>query len=153
MKNNDAGSTMKNNNDRPSRSVSPAERQLTDAVAERVLEAEAHVTRQGAIVESMRGAGRDTLMAEALLATFENVLRVSRQRLRALQADPKRNGWQRVSSAPFDRPLEIAVVDTDGLHALAFPCRRILGGWVKAETDRRIEVHPTHWRSWQDLED
>jgi hypothetical protein len=134
-------------------SSSPVERQFTDGVERRVSEAEPHVTGQGGIEESMHGAGRATRVEEGLLATFENVLRVSRQPLRALPADPKRNGWQTVSSAPFDRALEIAVIDTDGPHALVFPCRRILNGWVNTETNRRIEVHPTHWRSWQGLED
>ncbi len=56
--------------------------------------------------------------------------------------------WQPVSSAPFDRDLELAVIDNGGPHALVFPCRRILSGWTKAATGERIEVHPTHWREW-----
>src|SRR5215471_758730 len=43
-------------------------------------------------------------------------------------------GWYSISTAPFDRDLELAVLDTDGPHVLVFPCRRILHGWVKAET-------------------
>ena len=36
--------------------------------------------------------------------------------------------WQPISTAPFDRDLELAVFDTAGqVHALMFPCRRILG--------------------------
>ena len=58
--------------------------------------------------------------------------------------------WQRIATAPFDRDLELAVIDYDGVHALAFPCRRILGSWIKAETTQRIDVQPTHWRQWQD---
>jgi hypothetical protein len=57
--------------------------------------------------------------------------------------------WQRVSTAPFDRDLELAVIDDDGPHALVFPCRRILGGWMKVETKERLDVRPTHWRDWQ----
>jgi hypothetical protein len=53
-------------------------------------------------------------------------------------------GWHAISTAPFDRDLELAVLDTDGLHTLAFPCRRILHGWVKAETRKIIDVRPTH---------
>jgi len=56
--------------------------------------------------------------------------------------------WQSVTSAPFDCDLELAVIDRDGPHALVFPCRRILGGWIKAETKERLDVRPTHWRQW-----
>jgi hypothetical protein len=57
--------------------------------------------------------------------------------------------WQQVSSAPFDRDLELAVIDDDGAHALVFPCRRILNGWMKVDTKERLDVRPTHWREWQ----
>jgi hypothetical protein len=36
--------------------------------------------------------------------------------------------WQPIAKAPFDRDLELAVMDYDGTHALVFPCRRILNG-------------------------
>lgn len=57
--------------------------------------------------------------------------------------------WKSICVAPFDRDLELAVIEKDGPHVLVFPCRRILGGWVKAETKERIEIRPTHWREWQ----
>ncbi len=56
--------------------------------------------------------------------------------------------WQPIASAPFDRDLELAVINYDGVHALAFPCRRILRSWMNAETKQRIDVQPTHWRQW-----
>ena len=34
--------------------------------------------------------------------------------------------WRPVSTAPFDRDLELAVLDWEGSHALIFPCRRIM---------------------------
>jgi hypothetical protein len=58
--------------------------------------------------------------------------------------------WNSIASAPFDRDLELAVIDADGAHALVFPCRRVLAGWINAETRQRIDVHPTHWRDWTD---
>jgi hypothetical protein len=61
--------------------------------------------------------------------------------------------WQHVSSAPFDRDLELAVIDDDGPHALVFPCRRISGGWMKAETKERLDVRPTHWREWAEAKE
>ena len=57
--------------------------------------------------------------------------------------------WRPASAAPFDRDLELAVLDWEGSHALIFPCRRIIGGWLDAETKEQIDVEPTHWRSWQ----
>jgi len=56
--------------------------------------------------------------------------------------------WQPISTAPFDCDLELAVINYDGVHALVFPCRRIIGGWLKAATRQQLEIHPTHWRRW-----
>jgi hypothetical protein len=58
--------------------------------------------------------------------------------------------WESILTAPFDRELELAVIDKDGSHALAFPCRRILSGWINAATHHQIDVHPTHWRPWEE---
>ena len=57
--------------------------------------------------------------------------------------------WQSISTAPFASDLELAVIDDDGPHALIFPCRRILSGWMNAETKERLDVRPTHWRQWE----
>ena len=57
--------------------------------------------------------------------------------------------WQPITSAPFDRDLELAVLDQDGPHALVFACRRVLSGWISAESKQRIDVRPTHWREWR----
>lgn len=57
--------------------------------------------------------------------------------------------WMPILSAPFDRDLELAVINRDGEHALAFPCRRVVAGWTKKDTGELVEVHPTHWRAWQ----
>ena len=58
--------------------------------------------------------------------------------------------WQPISTAPFDRDLELAVINYGGVHALVFPCRRILTGWVKSGTQEQVNVRPTHWREWED---
>jgi hypothetical protein len=58
--------------------------------------------------------------------------------------------WNSVSSAPYGRDIELAVIDRDGEHVLVFACRRATEGWVKAETGERLEVHPTHWREWEE---
>jgi hypothetical protein len=64
-------------------------------------------------------------------------------------ADNRQLQWKPISTAPFDRDLELAVVEDDGPHALVFPCRRILARWMDAETTKRVDVRPTHWRAWR----
>jgi hypothetical protein len=64
----------------------------------------------------------------------------------ALQAHLKQ--WEPIASAPFGRELELAVLDDDGAHALAFACRRAADGWIDARTRHQIDVRPTHWREW-----
>jgi hypothetical protein len=60
----------------------------------------------------------------------------------------RRGEWRSLVEAPFDRDLEIAVIKGVTPHTVAFPCRRILGGWMDAETKERLKVQPTHWREW-----
>ena len=38
--------------------------------------------------------------------------------------------WHPVSTAPFDHDLELAIIDSNGVHAIAVPCRRIIGDWM-----------------------
>jgi hypothetical protein len=58
--------------------------------------------------------------------------------------------WQPIATAPFDRDLELAVIDASGEHALVFPCHRnILDGWINTTTGKRVDVRPTHWRDWK----
>ena len=51
-------------------------------------------------------------------------------------------------TAPYTGDLEVAVIDKDGRHTVAFACRRVVGGWIAAETNKRIKVRPTYWRVW-----
>ena len=59
--------------------------------------------------------------------------------------------WQSIEDAPFDRDLELAVLDADGPHVLVFPCHRAPTGWLKCGTDERVDVRPTHWRESENL--
>jgi hypothetical protein len=56
--------------------------------------------------------------------------------------------WQPIASAPFDRDLELSVIEADETHALVFPCRRTEKGWLNVTMNLRISVDPTHWRLW-----
>ena len=64
--------------------------------------------------------------------------------------DPFEMEWQHIATAPFDRDLELAVIDAQGPHTLVFACRRVLHGWMKAVTNEPVDVYPTHWREWDD---
>jgi hypothetical protein len=55
--------------------------------------------------------------------------------------------WNDIETAPFDRDLELAVID-NGVHALVFPCVRMSDGWHHAVTLKPVDVTPTHWRQW-----
>jgi hypothetical protein len=57
--------------------------------------------------------------------------------------------WQPIATVPYDCDLELAVIDRTGTHALIFPCRWIPAGWLKSATDQWVDVHPTHWRKWE----
>lgn len=59
--------------------------------------------------------------------------------------------WQSATTAPFDRDLRLAVIDSTGEHALVFPCRRVLRGWINSQTGSPVHVFPTHWCEWEGL--
>lgn len=54
--------------------------------------------------------------------------------------------WEPILTAPYDRDIELAIIDRNGERALVIPCRRVPDGWVNAVTKRPLEVQPTHWR-------
>jgi hypothetical protein len=60
--------------------------------------------------------------------------------------------WQPIASAPFDRDLQLSVIEEDEVHALAFPCRRAAAGWVN-QAGEQIDVSPSHWRDWPEAGD
>jgi hypothetical protein len=115
--------------------------------ARHVVEGERRVGRQRDMVESLRQDGHNTDIAQALLNIFEKLLEEHREALLRLQS--RDDAWQPISTAPYDQLVELAVIDPDGVHALVFACRRILGGWAKAANNERLDVHPTHWRIWK----
>ena len=60
--------------------------------------------------------------------------------------------WKPIATAPFERDLELAVIDSAGVHALSFPCRRAADSWLNVETGKLLyNMRPTHWREWPPL--
>ena len=46
--------------------------------------------------------------------------------------------WQPISVAPFCCDLELAVINDGDAYVLAFPCRRLVGGWLNLAKARCI---------------
>jgi hypothetical protein len=53
--------------------------------------------------------------------------------------------WREIATAPFDRAVELAVIDGD-IGVLGFPCLRHGDAWFDAETLQPVSVSATHWR-------
>jgi hypothetical protein len=66
------------------------------------------------------------------------------------ERDMASSTWQPISTAPFNRDLELAVQEGTDEHALVICCRRGPYGWCDAATGKRIEIDPTHWREWRE---
>lgn len=48
--------------------------------------------------------------------------------------------WMKIETAPFDRDLEVAVIEANGdTYAVIFPCHRVLSGWTEAATGGHVE--------------
>ena len=53
--------------------------------------------------------------------------------------------WRDIATAPFDREIELAVIDGE-VGVLDCHCIRHGDGWLDAETLKPIQVTATHWR-------
>ena len=50
--------------------------------------------------------------------------------------------WKLIDTAPRDRDLQLAVIDTKGTLLVAFPCRRLADDrWIDAETSKQVCFH------------
>ena len=53
--------------------------------------------------------------------------------------------WRDIETAPFDRELELAVIDGE-IRAIGGFCLRHGEDWLDAETLKPVKVTATHWR-------
>jgi hypothetical protein len=51
----------------------------------------------------------------------------------------------RISSAPFDREIELAIID-DEFGLVGFSCPAMATGWLDQATLQPVKVTATHWR-------
>jgi hypothetical protein len=73
------------------------------------------------------------------------------ERFLLTQFETAERRWQPISRAPFDCDLELALLSREGPLVFFFPCRRVGAGYVDSNTNRRIDISPTHWREWKKL--
>jgi hypothetical protein len=53
--------------------------------------------------------------------------------------------WRDIATAPFDRAIELAVIDGE-IGVLSVPCLRHGDAWFDTETLQPVSVAATHWR-------
>jgi hypothetical protein len=56
--------------------------------------------------------------------------------------------WQPISTVPLDKEIEVCIIDREP-HVLFGVCRLTAFGWVHANTQRLLNIRPTHWRKPQ----
>ncbi len=83
-----------------------------------------------------------------LAQSYELSEELERSLLARDQRLSERMDWQRAPVAPFDRIVELAIIGDLGIDTIPFPCRRVLKGWISAQTGEPLALHPTHWREW-----
>lgn len=66
-------------------------------------------------------------------------------RLTAFLSRLLRNEWREIKSAPFDREIEVAIID-ENISVFGGPCLRHGDGWLDAETLMPMAIAATHWR-------
>ena len=66
-------------------------------------------------------------------------------RLIAFLSRQLRNEWREIGTAPFDREIEVAVIDRD-VNLPGCPCLCHGDGWLDAETLMPVAITATHWR-------
>jgi hypothetical protein len=62
------------------------------------------------------------------------------------------NDWNLIKSAPYDREIELTVMVRGKIVPLGFACRRVVGGWIKTENRKWLEINPVRRRDWQNFE-
>jgi hypothetical protein len=56
--------------------------------------------------------------------------------------------WRLISTAPYNRDVELRSADRRKPFRLPFPCRHTNDGWINSDLGTRVNVEPTYWRVW-----
>src|SRR5260370_36794134 len=56
--------------------------------------------------------------------------------------------WHCISTAPFNRDLQLCVLEGNRKYLVPFPCRLTRNGWLNSDLDVRLDLNPIEWRCW-----
>lgn len=60
------------------------------------------------------------------------------------------SNWRQISTAPYNRELELRVTENGQTATLEFPCLRTNEeAWINVDLGSEIKVEPIEWRIWQ----
>jgi hypothetical protein len=57
--------------------------------------------------------------------------------------------WHPVTTAPFNRDLELRLAGHRERSVLPFPCRNTRDGWMNSDLKVRIDLPTVEWRCWR----
>jgi len=58
--------------------------------------------------------------------------------------------WHPISTAPYNRDIELRVAEGTAISTLEFPCRQTnAGDWINSDFGTPIKIRPVEWRAWR----
>jgi hypothetical protein len=58
--------------------------------------------------------------------------------------------WRPVSTAPYNRDLELRVAEDGSVATMPFPCRHTNGDeWINVDLGVALKIQPLEWRAWR----
>lgn len=58
--------------------------------------------------------------------------------------------WHPISTAPYNRELELRIIENGKVVAIEFPCLRSnTEAWINVDLGTEIKLRPVEWRVWQ----
>jgi hypothetical protein len=104
---------------------------------------------QGQGLRSMRNEGPERIGWHLLT----DLRRVTREGDRAAYQHQRVSRWRPVSTAPYNRDLELRVAEDGSVATVPFPCRHTnKDEWINVDLGVPLKIQPIEWRAWQQSE-
>jgi hypothetical protein len=97
------------------------------------------------------GGGNETTQVALRGATDPDEIAMRKRWLQRLEIHlPYLSQWRLISTAPYNRELELRITDNGETVTLEFPCLRTNEeAWINVDLGTEIKVQPVEWRVWQ----